>query len=95
MARKITVVNDASHIKKSVAQLLVRRLLAEWVVINVSIRRLAVRELPRMIPDWRSASGPYIPERMPPVEVGGCHFQEPQSDSWKKQHRMVRFPSTP
>lgn len=29
----------------------------------------------------------YVPEKMPPVDLPGLRFQEPQSDTWKLQHR--------
>lgn len=33
----------------------------------------------------------YIPEKLPPREVPGVFFQEPQSDTWRIQHRNVSF----
>lgn len=36
-------------------------------------------------------SGWYIPENLPPVEVPGVWFEEPDSDTWRLQHRNVSF----
>lgn len=33
----------------------------------------------------------YIPEVLPPREVPGVYFQEPQSAQWREAHRMVQF----
>ena len=96
MARKILVLSvsghpEREHLKKSVALILVRRLYADWEIPGVSIRRRAIRAT-----RLRSEHGPaipsrYIPERMPPVDVPGVHFEEPKSATWREQHRMVRF----
>lgn len=94
MAHKITVIDDNSQIKKSAAFLLVRRLLAEWVVFSVSIRRLKTRQIPRTTTArFVLPRKPYIPERMPALEVPGVHFEEPTSAKWKEEHRAVSFPS--
>lgn len=79
MARKIAVEGEIFHYKKSRAELLVRRLLAEWIVRGVSIRLLRVAE-PADVRDLRTSQSakPFIPERMPPAEVGGCHFVGPE-----------------
>lgn len=99
MARKISVIGisgtpENSQIKKVVAQLLVRRMLAVWIIRNVSIQRVSVREAnplaaERIQVEWK----PYIPETMPPREVGGCKFQEPTDPNWTAilAHSRYRF----
>lgn len=88
MARKISVIGisgtpENSQIKKVVAQLLVRRMLAVWLVRNVSIQRVSVRAAnPLTVERIRIEWKPYIPENMPPREVGGCKFQEPTDPNW-------------
>ena len=81
MARKISVLHPDGHqdvqVKKSVAAYLVRNLLAVWIVENVTIQRLSIRELP---PEAMTASYPlqpshYIPEVLPPAEVQNCTFK--------------------
>ena len=49
--------------------------------IPLKLRSAAARNHPafRYVP-----SGP-----LPPAEVSGCKFIEPQSDTWREQHRMV------
>lgn len=98
MAHKITVLDDNSQIKKSAACLLVRRLLAEWVVFSVSIRRLKTREIPRTTTArFILPTKPYIPEKMPPVELpnpGWTKFVEPQSERWRTEHRTVVLSSS-
>jgi hypothetical protein len=38
-------------------------------------------------------SGPaYIPERLPPIELPGLHFDEPDSGAWRRAHRLVTLP---
>jgi hypothetical protein len=87
MARKIAVISTYSddpsgeHLKKSVAQLEVRRLLADWVVEGVSIRRRAIRKIPAAVlfakaPRTR-VPRPYIPTILPPAEIPGVFFALP------------------
>lgn len=33
----------------------------------------------------------YIPDKMPPLNVPGVWFQEPQSATWREAHRSVVF----
>lgn len=33
----------------------------------------------------------YIPEKMPPRDVRGVFFQEPQTEQWLRDHRTVTF----
>jgi hypothetical protein len=86
MARKIQVVPAHSdqpsepHLKKSIAQNLVRRHLAEWVIKNVRIKMRAIREIP--VTALKSGRGAYdinnyIPERLPPAELPGVIFVPP------------------
>lgn len=94
MARKIAV-EGGGHLKKSVAELLVRRLLAVWVVRGVSIRRLPIQEIPFEAASIRIhlPARPYIPAKMPPVEVGGCHFQGPLPDPESTVPHFVKIMS--
>lgn len=34
-------------------------------------------------------NSPRAAGKLPPREVGGCFFQQPQSDSWRIQHKTV------
>lgn len=87
MARRIVVISSYNDeptgelLKKSIAELSVRRLLAEWVVKGVSIRRRKVREVSlNSLPVAREGTHPtYIPEFLPPAEVENCRFIPPQS----------------
>lgn len=94
MAKKIAVENSRDYLKKSVAQLLVRRLVAEWVVPGVMIRRLTVSG---PILDVRSCrvqvARAYVPEKLPPAEISGCKFREPDSPTWREYHRLAVPPS--
>jgi hypothetical protein len=76
-----------TFVRKSAAQLLVRRLLAVWVVENALIQRVAVRAATE-IPTGRGEYAPkhYIPDTLPPMETGGCVFQEPDNLVWQLRH---------
>lgn len=85
MSRKIVVTPSNERIKKSAAELKVRRGLAEWIVKNVSIRLIAIREIK---PGWMSQkvnlpSKHYIPEHMPPVDLPGLRFVAPKPKPWQ------------
>lgn len=94
MARKIGVLDihqnhsatPQTFIKRSLAEILVRRLFAEWVIKNVLLRRLEIKPAQAM-PERaaHTVAVPYIPEQMPPREIAGCKFQEPQTLSWQQQ----------
>jgi hypothetical protein len=64
-----------TYVKRSVAELLVRRLLAEWIGRRI-IRMLTVVE-PMKGSDVQPRR-PYIPEKLPPVELPGLHFEDPR-----------------
>ena len=51
-------------------------------------KRLPALDTPRKIAIGPS---PYRPERMPPVDLPGLRFQEPQSDQWRIDHRSVKL----
>ena len=36
----------------------------------------------------------YSPDKMPPIELPQCHFEEPNSAAWREAHRMVTLPSS-
>lgn len=88
MARKILVINargeaTPERLKKSIAILLVRRLLADWIEENVSIRRRAIRSFnPAAIPQ---APKHYIPDFLPAVEAN-TKFRLPNSPDWREVH---------
>jgi hypothetical protein len=94
MAKKIAVENSRDYLKKSVAQILVRRLVAEWVIPGVMIRRLNV-SAPVDIRSCRvqAPQKAYVPEKLPPAEVSGCRFREPDSATWLEYHRSSVPPS--
>lgn len=84
MAKKIAVYGvsgtpETGDIKKTSAQLLVRRLLACWLVENVSIQRVSIKSvrLPSSPLPILARPSQYIPERLPPVEVPGVYFEPP------------------
>lgn len=67
MAKKIDVigisgVKEAAQIKKCVAEQLVRRLFAEWVVKGSCIRRLAIKAVSLCAPRFTPKSKPYVPK---------------------------------
>lgn len=71
MAKRVGVIEGSgispkTYVKKSVAMLLVRRLLAVWEIEHVSIRRLAIR-VTDAIPAAELTPKPrtYIPEHLP------------------------------
>lgn len=64
--------------KNSEAKRLVRQMYAVWLDRNISIQRLSVRDFcPSSAPTSRPIYSPYIPEKMPPVEVPGVRFVPP------------------
>jgi len=74
MARKIGILEvrqnskdkPASYVKKSVACLLVRRSLAEWVIENFLCRMRPAREMCSALPYSTRRAPRYIPDRLPP-----------------------------
>lgn len=94
MAQKIAVLNSEAenpktYVKKSAAAMLVRRMLAYWVVKNISICRLQVctsTAIPAST--FHAVSSVYIPDEMPPVidKRLGVRFEDPN-----KLPRMPRF----
>ena len=103
MAAKIPLIGENRHVKRSVAELLIRRLTHEPIlemvgdkVKLVGIKAKRIRDVVATDPRLeRDMSAPiYIPEKMPPREVPGCYFQPPQSIQWKLAHRTVILPSS-
>lgn len=47
----------------------------------------AIQALPPRIKSDVELRFTYIPDKLPPMEVPGVYFQEPQSDQWRKEHR--------
>lgn len=94
MARKIGVLGTRqsgeprTYVKRAVASVLIRRLLAEWVVDNVTIRMLEVRNPLRASEFVPRPPKPYIPESMPPIidKMLGIKFDDPV-----KSPNMPRF----
>ena|SRR6185437_10378631 len=78
------------YLRKSVVLALVRRAQADWIVRNVLAKRREPRAEPHaMLPIEPVVCRPYIPEKMPPLNVPGVWFEEPQSVTWKIQHRTA------
>jgi hypothetical protein len=89
MARKIGVIEAhqsdsrfCRDVTKSVARLLIRRLLADWIVVNQVIRMRPISALPAQIPPalfLAPSAKPYIPEHLPWAELPGLIFRPPAS----------------
>jgi hypothetical protein len=82
--------NDQPYrfVKRSAGQSLVRRCLAYWIIENAILRMVPEREA-------RPAKEvivkqPFIPEKMPPGEIGGLVFEDPIKDP--QQSRMMFLP---
>lgn len=79
-------------IKKSVADMHVRRLAADRIRPNL-IQMRAIKSEAELLK--ASQFGPfrpqYIPEKMPSREVPGVFFELPKSDQWVIAHRTVTF----
>ena len=98
MARKIGILEHyqessaapATYVKRSVAALLLRRLLAVRISDHV-IQRVKVKQADAMTVRMPIEIRRYVPAKMPPREIPGVFFQEPQSDTWKREHRTVTF----
>lgn len=97
MARKIAVLEPhtdcvARHVKKSVAVLMVRRLFWSWEKENEIARILPLRSIPAAARSARppSESRPrtrYVPDQLPPLQIPGVRFQQPQTEQWQQQQR--------
>ena len=92
MSRKIAVLDlhqadsdkPVTYVKRSVADLLVRRLLAVWVIDKQVIRHVAVRSLREFTSmKFVMPSKPYIPEHMPPVDIPGVKWIPPKPKPWQ------------
>ena len=103
MSKKIPVIGENRDVKRSIAELLVRRLTHEPILgmVGDKVKLIGIKAKPlrEFAPaDVRLerpvAAKPYIPEKMPPREVPGCYFQPPQSIQWKLAHRTVILPSS-
>ena len=83
----------STHVKREVALLLVGRLCAEQITQSL------IRMFPpdSAFPSLKASQFGsderqiYIPEKMPPRDVPGVFFQEPQSAQWQRDHRTVTF----
>lgn len=83
MARKIGVLGvgqslgqPRTYVKKSVAKLLIRRNLAEWVTINL-ILRMRNELSPGKASDFRPITKAYIPEKLPSHKTHGTKAKGP------------------
>ena len=61
--------------KRSVAELLVRRLLAVWVARHL-IKHVPVRPPSSVVPVFRHPPN-YEPGKLAPAELPGLHFEDP------------------
>lgn len=87
MAAKVSVESAQHHYKRSVADMLVRRLEAEWVEYGKRIRLLLGRKPDPNAPTRPAessapTSATYIPERLPSPEVPGLKWQPPTPKSF-------------
>lgn len=87
-AGQLPTAEPYKRVKTSVADLLVRRLWCERLHKGL-IRDLEIKPA-RKASDFVIAKQ-YIPEKMPPRDVPGCFFEEPQSDTWQLEHKTVTF----
>lgn len=95
MARKIGVLQGKSekpvtYVKKSVAHIMIRRLLAVWVIENLTIRRVAIGAA---IPASRLtgfAPKPFIPERLPSHKVPGTKTIGPVAEQSRERQELIR-----
>lgn len=98
MAKKIAVISTYGDeptgevLKKSVAALQVRRLLADWVQKGVSIRLRPIREVNlAALPSYRDLTPRnYIPENMPTPEVRNIKFIPPYYTENEPHYATVR-----
>ena len=90
MAKRIGLIEPqgqvpSTYIKKSAAQLLVRRLLAKWE--GDAVRLVDVRQMDRAIPArFIIPEKPYIPEILPPAELPGVLFVPPVKPLWQNSY---------
>jgi hypothetical protein len=102
MARKIGLLDPYQpdhatpkhHVRKVLAELMVRRLLWEWVIRNHIARVKPLGALPAVIPRAEAAPrGDYIPETLPPAELGGYRFRGPQPTNphMRRLCRLTRY----
>jgi hypothetical protein len=82
-------VRPRTHILVEVAEIMVGRLVAER--ITRKLYRLLPPDSPFPVAKFCPESRRYVPEKLPPREVNGTYFQAPQSETWRRQHRMVTF----
>lgn len=73
-------------IKKSAADMLVRRLMADRISPSV-IRRRSFCEATAIKAAHFRAVQTYIPTKLPPINVPNTIFQLPQSVQWALEHR--------
>jgi hypothetical protein len=88
MAAKVTVLPAKTQIKRSVAELLVRRLLADWTVKNQSITMRPIKEFSLATPA-RPCRVFYVPHKLPPAEVENCLFQIAQTENQIKSRIVL------
>jgi hypothetical protein len=94
MARKISVRGvsgtlEKQQLKRSVAQLLVRRQELEWEVPNRIARRRPLRQPRILLPREPRRRQAYIPEKLPQAEVEGCVFQAPDRNTPPNHLRLI------
>jgi hypothetical protein len=68
-----------------VADLLVRRALAVWIVERVSLQMLPLGKFHQAKPLPRRMVKPYIPEKLPPAEIENTSFKAPSNVSAQTQ----------
>lgn len=101
MARKIAVLEAhsdavARHVKKSVAAMMVRRLFWIWEKENEIARIQPLHNLPTAARSARtpSESRPlirYVPDQLPPLQIPGVRFEQPQTEQWRLKQRHCQM----
>lgn len=96
MARKIGVFKAGqstgqprTYIKKSIAKLLIRRNLAEWVTINL-ILRMRNELQPGKAIDFLPQASHYIPDRLPSHKTPGTKAIGPVVERSRERQELIR-----
>ncbi len=73
MSAKVNVLGENRTIKRTLAMTLVQKQIYEWHLYMVSVRPVSIQKYQLSAPAYRPNY--YIPDRLPPAEVGGCTFR--------------------
>jgi hypothetical protein len=90
MAKKILIVDDGSHMKKTAVEALVRRLVMRWVIPGVSATRAKIAQFKEALPaPVHIPEFAYIPEKLPPYELPGLTFKESEQSLRNRESSQV------